>query len=108
SGLPFETFKAEMPDGPTVLQWMTSAGNQAYSLQGISKNGDAGADPELQAILGSFRLISAVPANTPDPDKDSVAYKAGRIFGCCLTLGILVGGGAGLIVWLVRRNKRKA
>ena len=107
SGLTFETFRSEMPDGTTVLNWMTLAGSEAYSLQAISKVSDASTDPELQSLLASFRLISAVPANTPGLDKSSVSYKAGRVFGCCLVAGVFVAIVAGPIIWLVRRNKRK-
>jgi predicted Zn-dependent protease len=107
NGMIFETFKSETPDGITLMNWITSAGNEASSLQGISKIGDASSDPELQSIADSFRLISPLPTNTPGLDKGSVAYKVGRVFGCCLFPGVLIALIAGFIIWLVRRNKPK-
>lgn len=107
-GLTFDTFNAQIPDGPTVVNWMTSAGSEAYSLQGIHRSGDAASDPELQSILASFRLLTPAPANTPRYDTNSVAYQAGRVFGCILIPLGLLAAVVLVIVWLVRRGKAGA
>lgn len=110
NGIKFDSYAAQVPGGATVISWMTSAGSEAYSLQGIHKNGEASSDPEIQSIMNSFRLLSPAPATIPSYDPNSVAYKFGRLIGgpcsCIFVLGLLVLAGLG-IVWFIRRKKTK-
>src|ERR1700736_5289987 len=47
NGITFDSYIAQLPDGVTLISWMTSAGSEAYSLQGIDKAGDASSDAEI-------------------------------------------------------------
>jgi predicted Zn-dependent protease len=108
NGIAFDIYHAQIPGGATMISWMTSAGNEIYSLQGINKAGDASADSEFQSIISSFRLLSPASINMPSYDRTSVAYRVGRLIGgpcvCLFLLGLFVVAAIG-IVWLIRRRK---
>ncbi|HEY3901437.1 MAG TPA: hypothetical protein VGM54_22700 [Chthoniobacter sp.] len=56
--LPFVFFTARVPDGGTMAAYIGSAGDEIYMMEGISKDKDADSEPQLQAALRSFRLLS--------------------------------------------------
>ena len=103
NSLPFDIFTARIPDGTTITTWITSAGSEVYSLQGIHKTSEADGDSELQSVLSSFHLLTPAEINTPRAVSSSTGYRIGHILPPLVILG-LVGTG---IVWLIRRMTRK-
>jgi hypothetical protein len=68
--LAFVTFTAHLPSGGSVTEYTTTAGDQVYLIQAISKDQDAPNDPQLQQAVQSFRLLGApatVAAEPPPP-----------------------------------------
>jgi predicted Zn-dependent protease len=105
AGLEFKTLQMSAPDGMTTISWMTSAGDEAYILQGVAKTGDASTDADLRSIMRSFRLLSPAQANPLGNDKGSLTYKAGYFFGCCFTFAIPVAIIVAVIIWRRRKTK---
>jgi hypothetical protein len=103
AGLPFVSFAAHVPTGQTFLEYSTAAGDLVYLLQIVASPGiDVAHDSELQSIVQSFRLLSAVPSAPLDATPQSAAYKAGYLFGRFAAIGV--------VVWLIIRlfSRRKA
>jgi hypothetical protein len=102
SGVPFHVIMTRAAASASIVTFVGVAGDEGYMLQGICKTGDASSDPEVQASVNSFRLLSprSIPLEKGDPD--SIAYRVGYVFGKLLVIAIL---GAGF-VWLVRKMKK--
>ena len=102
SGVPFHTFTTRVSASASMVTFAGVAGDEGYMLQAVCKAGDAASDPEVQASVNSFRLLSpqSIPSEMTRPNSN--AYLIGNVLGRLLVVALI---GAGF-VWLIRKVKK--
>jgi hypothetical protein len=107
AGLFFHTLVARGAGTKTAAGYTTSAGDCVYGIQLHSNQTDASSDPELQAIIASFRLLA--PKHAGETPAFRIGYQVGQnllmfgLFGAVLVLGV----GAWLIIRKKKPRKRR-
>jgi hypothetical protein len=75
SGVLFHSVVAEGARSTSAIAYVSSTGEEIYSIQMYSDTIEASSDPELKSILRSFHFISARSGN------ESVAFRMGYFLG---------------------------
>jgi len=107
-GVTFSVHSLTMPGNVSVISSMAVAGERGYSIQGFSGVSDAATDPEIVAMLESFKLLSkpSAPATAlPAVDRSAKgqAYQFGEFMG---RLAVIAFGVGAIILTGVKAFKR--
>jgi hypothetical protein len=102
-GVLFDVHSVTMPGNFSVNMRMAVVGERGYSIQGFSSAGDAAADPELLAVLESFRLLTKPTSPPPgDSSSDGEAFEFGQVVGKWAVIALFAGA---VILTLLKASK---
>jgi hypothetical protein len=88
--------------GFSMVTYVASAGGFAYILQGGSKTTDTGTDPEVTAIVNSFRLLTPKSPSSRKP-----IAPANRLgFSVTTAFTIILMGAVLVYIFNTRKTKR--
>jgi hypothetical protein len=97
-GVTFKVYSVTLRNNVTVRSAMAVVGQRGYSIQGFSGVSDPATDPEISAMVESFRLLNkpATPLAASASPKDE-AYEFGQMIGKWAFIA-LIAGAVGLAI----------
>ena len=98
--VPFVFFTAQVPGGGTMAAYIGSAGDEVYMMEAISKGKDAASEPQLQAAIKSFRLLSPAASFHAPP---SASRSSNHLYLLVIAAIVVIG----MVGFLLRRMTAK-